>query len=36
LSEGKEVTIDEYMNVGEAMAQIIDAIMVTAGKRIGK
>jgi hypothetical protein len=36
LSEGKEVTIDDYMDVGEAMAQIKDAIMGTAGKRIVK
>jgi hypothetical protein len=36
LSEGKEVTIDDYMDVGEAMAQIKDAIMGTTGKRIVK
>ena len=36
LSEGKEVSIDDYMNVGEALMQIKDAIMETAAKRTGK
>ncbi len=36
LSKGKKVSMDDYINVGESMAQIKDALMEMARKRVGK
>ncbi len=36
LSEGKNVSLNEYMKVGEAMVLVRDAIMETLRKRGGK
>ncbi len=36
LSEGKKVSIDDYIKVGEAMTQIKDDLMKTATKRTRK